>query len=289
LPSARGGSTDTPAGWWLIEHTVGYVWPNGHPDRLRAAAQTWSSAADAIVGASYYIPEAVQGIFAQQSPEVEDAFTVCNSMSEHIEDVASSCRDLPKACSDFADGIDKAHHDVEDELVSLLEWTVGIEAGGAIAGFFSFGLGEGAAQGVEAARIAKTASRVGKIIQTVIDLAGTVTRAIGEVFSKIGRVAQRLLRIERAEVSEATVAAAGKTPEVAETVETAAVDGLGNAAQTAESVTKKLNDYLLDPTHPVGGPKAKWFQQALGFTRGNADQLAEQIVFDVVFAWIRKQ
>jgi hypothetical protein len=45
---------------------------------------------------------------------VQDAFTVCNSMSEHIEDVAASCHDLAKSCSDFADGIDKAHHDVED-------------------------------------------------------------------------------------------------------------------------------------------------------------------------------
>jgi hypothetical protein len=87
-----------------------------------------------------------------------------------------------------------------------------------------------------------------------------------------------LLRTERAEVSKATVAAAGKAPEIAEAVETAAVDGLGNAAQSAESVTKKVNDYLLNPAHPDGGPKAKWFQQALGFTRGNAGQLAEQIV-----------
>lgn len=226
LPSASGGSTNPPAGWWLIEHTVGYLWPNGHPDRLRSAAHAWSTCADTVEGASAYLPEAVEAILAQQSPEVQDAFTVCNSMSDHLADVASSCRDLAKACTDFADGIDKAHHDVKDELVSLLEWTAAIEAGGAIVGIFSLGIGEGAAQGVEAARIAKTASRVGKIIQTVIDLAGTVTRAISTIFSKIGRVAQRLLRIERAEVSEATVTAAGKVPALAEDTESAAVKGL---------------------------------------------------------------
>ncbi len=89
-------------------------------------------------------------------------------------------------------------------------------------------------------------------------------------------------------------------------------------ATTEESVAKKLNDYLLNPDHPVGGPKAKWFRLALGFTKDNADKLAQQIVFnpstavetgvtqfgtkfnqvisivgengktiDVVFAWIR--
>jgi hypothetical protein len=165
LPSARGGSADPPAGWWLIEHTVGYLWPNGHPDTLRAAGRAWSECADAVLGASYYIPEAVQGILDQQSPEVHDAFAVCNSMSEHIEDVAAGCRELAKACNDFAEGIDKAHHDVEHELVVLLEWTAAIEAGGLIAGIFTAGLGEAGAQAAEAARVAATATRVGKIIQ----------------------------------------------------------------------------------------------------------------------------
>jgi methyl-accepting chemotaxis protein len=117
-------------------------------------------------------------------------------MSEHIEDVAASCREIAKACTDFADGIDKAHDDVEHELVILLEWTAAIEAGGLIVGIFTAGIGEGAAQAAEAARVAATASRVGKIIQTVVDLAGTIARAVTGVFSKIGKVAQRLLRIE---------------------------------------------------------------------------------------------
>jgi WXG100 family type VII secretion target len=51
-------------------------------------------------------------------------------------------------------------------------------------------------------------------------------------------------------------------------------------ATTEESVSKKLNDYLLSPEHPVGGPKANWFKSALGFTRDNAGDLAKQIVFN---------
>jgi hypothetical protein len=30
----------------------------------------------------------------------------------------------------------------------------------------------------------------------------------------------------------------------------------------------------------VGGSKAKWFEQALGFTRQNSEDLARQLVFD---------
>jgi hypothetical protein len=32
--------------------------------------------------------------------------------------------------------------------------------------------------------------------------------------------------------------------------------------------------------HPTGGPKADWFEQALGFNQDNMEQLASQIHFD---------
>jgi len=48
---------------------------------------------------------------------------------------------------------------------------------------------------------------------------------------------------------------------------------------TEESVRIKLQDYLLNPDHTKGGPKAKWFKQALGFTRENKDDLAKQFLF----------
>jgi hypothetical protein len=152
-PSAHGGSGHPPRGWSLVEHLVGYVWPNGDQGKLRTAAKAWTTAATALDGAAYEIPEALHAIRSQQSPEVDDAATVCQAMMNHIEDVAASCRDLSTACSDYANHIEKAHKDIEDEVISLLEWTIAIEAGGAILGALSFGLGEGAAQGVEAARI----------------------------------------------------------------------------------------------------------------------------------------
>jgi RHS repeat-associated protein len=46
------------------------------------------------------------------------------------------------------------------------------------------------------------------------------------------------------------------------------------------SVEEKLLKYLLNISHPVGGSKAKWFKEALGFTVDNADDLANQIVFN---------
>jgi hypothetical protein len=49
---------------------------------------------------------------------------------------------------------------------------------------------------------------------------------------------------------------------------------------TRLSVKDKLLRYLLNPEHPEGGTKAKWFEEALGFTKDNMDDLARQLVFD---------
>jgi hypothetical protein len=248
IPSASGGSGSPPTGWGLIESAVGYAWPNGHQDKLRAAANAWSTAADGLAIASGEIPEAVSAIAAQQSAEVSDALTVCNGMVQHLDDVATACRALSKGCSDLADGIDKAHNDVKNELVSLLEWTAGIEAGGLLVGIFTAGIGEGAAQAAEAGRIAATASRVGKFIQTLVELAGTVARAVGTVFTKIGEIAQRLQRILGVRVTEATSEAASKAPELAKDAETTAEDSLKAADDTGLHPDDPL------PTHADGRP-----------------------------------
>ncbi len=49
---------------------------------------------------------------------------------------------------------------------------------------------------------------------------------------------------------------------------------------TEESVKIKLDSYLLNPDHPVGGFKARWYEQALGFNRSNMEKLAKQLIFD---------
>lgn len=47
-----------------------------------------------------------------------------------------------------------------------------------------------------------------------------------------------------------------------------------------ESVLKKLKTYILNKVHPVGGEKAVWFEQALGYNETNMADLAKQIVFN---------
>ena len=53
-----------------------------------------------------------------------------------------------------------------------------------------------------------------------------------------------------------------------------------NPKPTQVSVDEKLNDYLLNPDYPVGGSKAKWFDEALGYNKSNIEDFSKQIVFD---------
>jgi hypothetical protein len=46
------------------------------------------------------------------------------------------------------------------------------------------------------------------------------------------------------------------------------------------SVNDKLARYLLNPNHQVGASKAKFFEQALGYTLENSSELAKQLVFN---------
>lgn len=131
-PSASGGTSAPPDGWGLIQQAVGYVWPNGDPGKLRAAAQAWSAAASTVDGANRSFPEAIEAIRSQQSPEVDDAATVCQTLSQHIEDTAASCRELATACTDYANHLDQAHQDVENELADLVASTAVIEGAGVV-------------------------------------------------------------------------------------------------------------------------------------------------------------
>jgi hypothetical protein len=49
---------------------------------------------------------------------------------------------------------------------------------------------------------------------------------------------------------------------------------------TKESINTKLEKYLLNKDHPIGGSKANWFEKALGFNQNNKTELANQIVFN---------
>jgi hypothetical protein len=234
-PSAAGGTLPVPSHWWLIEHAVGYAWPGGHQDRLRAAAAAWTGAAVAIGDATLFVQEALECIASQVTPEVDDAMTACRAMDQHLWELVAAYRSLAGACSDFAGHIDKAHSDVENELVSLLEWTAGIQVAGGLFAFFSAGLSEVPAQAAQAGRIAATAAKVRSIIAHLIEMAGVVAESISAATARVVQVSRNLKGLLGTRLSVATTEAVEGLPQIAVTAEKLAQEQLSVVARVANT------------------------------------------------------
>jgi hypothetical protein len=209
-PSAAGGSGGGPPGWSLIEHLVGHVWPDGHQDRLRAAAQAWATSADTLQRGADDVTGAPQLAISDRLPEAEDMWAVCHGVAGHVYDLASVHRALAAACEQLAGHIDDAHATIEHELAGLVEWSVGIEVTGALVSVFTLGIAEGPTQVAETARIAASANRVAAWIERFIALARTCAHSVAELVERAGAVSARLRVVLEARLSAAAVTTVGR-------------------------------------------------------------------------------
>ncbi|MGZ8178908.1 WXG100-like domain-containing protein [Williamsia sp. SKLECPSW1] len=228
VPSAAGGSGGGPPGWSLVEGLVGYVWPNGHQDRLHAADAAWKAAAAQLQDAAGPTSAAASAVQAQQSPEAAAAAQACTDAGAHLRELSSVFTELGSSCSDYAAHLDQAHHEIIHELEVLLAQTVAIESLGAIAGFFTAGIGELAGQAIETARLTAAANRIREIIEALIAAARTVAAAVGRVAGEAGRIAAEASKAASAQVSKAAVQAAKSTGNLA-----------GKAAESTKALGSK--------------------------------------------------
>jgi hypothetical protein len=230
-PSAAGGSSGGPHGWGLVEHLVGYVWPNGHQDRLRTAARAWRTSSDALRHGADDAISASQLAISDRLPESEDMWTVCRAMSGQLSALADVHRSIADSCDALATQLDEVHSAIEGELISLIEWTIGIEVGGGLLSIVTLGLAEGPTQAVEAARIAKTAQRVAELIEKFIALARTTAQSVAAVAERAGQVSVRLRAVLDARLSEAAVTVVGRIRTVRATGDLGAIGRIERGAE----------------------------------------------------------
>jgi hypothetical protein len=191
-PSAAGGSGGGPFGWGLVEHAVGRVWPDGRPDRLRAAAAAWRYSATAFRDAYGDVQSACRSAAYDMLPEADDIQAVCAGLARQLGEIADAHGRLAAACEELAGHIEAMHDEVVDELQTLLAWTAGVEAGGALLSVLTFGGSVAGAQEAEAARVAAAGARIAQIIERFAALARTAAQAIAGVAERADRLAGEL-------------------------------------------------------------------------------------------------
>ena len=233
LPASAAGTTPGggPPGWGLICDAVGYLWPNGHQDRLRSAAAEWRATATSLRSAADAVLGAPAGARRHWLPEAQDMTSVCTDVSDRLREIAELHDQLADACLRLAEQIDHLHAEVIGELRSLVEWTAGIQATGAVLSLFTFGAAEAPTQVTEAARIARTAEVVAASIQRFVQAAHSLAAGVGAITERAGLVGARLRRLLDIPLLEPALAGVGPVRVLNEARELGAVGRLERSAQ----------------------------------------------------------
>jgi hypothetical protein len=119
-------------------------------------------------------------------------------------------RSIGASCEELAAHLDAVHSAVEGELISLIEWTAGIEAAGGVLSVVSFGLAEAPTQVVEGARVASAAARIAGAIERFIELSRVAAARIASAADRAAQVSARLRAVLDAKLTEAAVSAVGR-------------------------------------------------------------------------------
>lgn len=202
----------------------------------------------------------------ETSPEVSDAVAACNEIKQHLTDLGSACTTLGQACLDYAQHVDDAHSEVESELASFIEWTIGIEVAGGLLSVVTVGISEAAAQAAEAAEVANAASKVLRILRALEALAETVSTTIRVIASKVTEVLGKLGKFLNPRVEKALV----------ETGEKLGVDALSTEEKTAYE--KYVARKKAEGKTPKGPEEWKRLKDQLAANKANGDAFESEMM-----------
>ena len=181
-PPAAGDPSPGPWWWDLIAAYVqGKVWPNGHQDQLRQAADAWDGFADGVSTDAEGFYQGVQTLRGQDSEDIDAGLIMSESAYENVFAVAQNARSMAAVCREHAQSIDDAHSAIEEAAAELIVSTVLIWAVGALASTVTAGGGAAVATGLSAANLARIGASVANIIRgfegAAVATAGGAVRA----------------------------------------------------------------------------------------------------------------
>jgi hypothetical protein len=259
-PSAQ--SSDGGAG---LPGVLAKFWPDGHQDKLRAAATAWQQAGTSLQGVGVKLRsamasitddtqagsvQAMQAFFARVWSDDGDGSTAPFSHA------AGACAQIAGACEDYASEIDSARSSTEHMMA-----VAGIATGvtsilGGLASVFTFGLsdaGAGAADASEAEGI------LGPVFQRFVTAVRTVLTSYE--LPELGAA----LEASTQDVPEITTVEADTTPVINPILDTEMTQGASEPTLAADSVPELPNPGTLTIT--AANPSASEVRAAQYMTR----------------------
>jgi hypothetical protein len=262
---------------------ISRFWPQGDPDKLRAAAQVWQKAAELIDNAQTNGARQAMPIFIYCSGDAVDAFgkyaatvftgqpsggTTVAASQPLMENISAGCRLLANACNAYASSIDN----LRSTITNLAIAAGVISVAGIIGTIFTLGLSDEAAGAGDAALVADAAAAAGEF--ATAESSSAAAAAIAEAEAIVAEAASQL----NVEVASATT--------------TASVSGVTMPQSLAQSVVLDANQTSLvgpiGPNTPPAFPLYTPAQQAAAAAwantlpsrapnYGNADDQAYQL------------
>jgi hypothetical protein len=181
---------------------IGRFWPQGDPDKLRAAAQVWSRAASLLDDAQLDAASHAQPVSVECAGVAFDAFhayaatlyadrpgggTDITPGRPLLENLSAGCRLMAKVCGDYADAIDTCR----DTLIGLATAAGVITVVGLIGSVFTFGGSDAAAGMGDAALASEAAAAADALAAAEADAAAA--SAVAEAEAVIAQAAARLV------------------------------------------------------------------------------------------------
>ncbi|MBB5159085.1 hypothetical protein BJ970_006684 [Saccharopolyspora phatthalungensis] len=230
---------------------IGKFWPQADPDKLRAAAHVWNTAADLMDQAQRNAAGHAQPVLASAEGATADAFKAyCASVftgnpsgGDHaeekaplIDNVSASCRSLAKMCSAFADQVDS----VRDTIIGIGVGVGIATVAGVALTVFTLGASDEAAGANDAGLVAEASAAATELAAA----AGTSSEAavVAEAEQIIAQAASRI---------PVEVSAPGEVP----TIPAVTIGTSGAAAPThPASTTPSRIETALNPESGAVGP-----------------------------------
>lgn len=181
---------------------IGKFWPQGDPDKLRAAARVWAQCASLVDDAQCNAARHAAPVPEHCSGKGIDAFeayvatvytgsphggTDINAGAPLLENVSASCRLLHNMCNDYADAIDTCRH----TLIALGVGAGLIAAGGLLLTVFTLGASDAAAGAGEAALAAEAATAAETLVAA--EAGSAAAAAVAEAEAVVSSLAARLI------------------------------------------------------------------------------------------------
>ncbi|MDH6113567.1 hypothetical protein P3T36_005270 [Kitasatospora sp. MAP12-15] len=230
---------------------IGKFWPQGDPDKLRAAGGVWAKCASLIDDAQSNAGRHAAYVNQECSGAAFDAFqtyaatiytshpqggtTVAASLPL-MENLSAACRVMHQTCQDYADAIDTCR----DTLIGLGTAAGVITVGGALLTFFTFGGSDAAGAAGDAALAGEAAAAADALATAEADAAAAA--AVAEAESVVSQLAARLI------VTSALTTAAVVVPAVS--ADASPATALAAAAPTGPGAAPLVSAPVAPPDPP---------------------------------------